>query len=300
MASSSILKSLSAAKLADLKKQVGELLQSCDGHRMDLSRFKKEYKDFYRKNFERQYGSLNSKKLKDVMTELDDVVILEENENGFTIVLKVTDESRNKPVNKELGSTGNCAGMLDSRSQQVDTGPQLPSSPPVASPADKTLPVDPGSNLGTSVPVDTKTSKDGNSIASSHNKISDRVMLKALRKSKKAGGTGAKEVNAGDFTSPAALGDQDPPVLVQESLQNSAKVKNIKPADNCEATKENAATVGSPQTQPLSPSAACRVVSNLRLLSPPPPLQATGTISVLFNACIQIQLFESKLINICF
>lgn len=278
MASSSILKSLSAAKLADLKKQVGELLQSCDCHRMDLSRFKKEYKDFYGKNFEQQYGSLKSKKLKDVMTELDDVVTLEENENGFTIVLKVTDESRNKPVNKQFRSTGNCVGMLDSRSQQADTGPQLPSSPSMASPADKTLPVVPGSNLETSVPVDAKTFKDGNSLASSQKKISDRVMLKAQRKSKKASGTGAKEVNAGDFTSPVALGDQDPPVLVQESLQNSAKVKKIKPADNCEATKENAATVGSPQTQPLSPSAACRVDSNLLPLSP--PLQATGTISV--------------------
>ena len=295
MASSSILKSLSAAKLAALKKQVGELLQSCDGHRMDLSRFKKEYKDFYRKDFERQYGSLKSKKLKDLMTELDDVVTLEENENGFTIVLNVTDESRNKQVNKKLGSTGNRAGMLDSRSQQVDAGPQLPSSPSMASPVDKTLPVVRGSNLETLVPVDTKTSKDGNSLASSHKKVSDRVMLKAQRRSKKASGTGAKEVNAGDFTSPAALGDQDVPVLVQESLLNSAKVKNIKPAaDNCEAIKENTASVGSPQTQPMSTSAAGRVVSNLLPLSPPPPLQIAGTISV------KCQLYESKLVEICF
>lgn len=288
MASSSILKSLSAAKLAALKKQVGELLQSCDGHRMDLSRFKKEYKDVYRKDFERQYGSLKSKRLKDVMTELDDVVTLEENENGFTIVLKVTDESRNKQVNKKLGSTGNRAGMLDSRSQQVDAGSQLPSSPSMASPVDKTLPIVPGSNLETSVPVDAKASKDGNSLVSSHKKVSDRVMLKAQRRSKKASVTGAKEENAGDFNSPAALVDQDAPGLVQESLLNSAKVKNIKPAaDNCEATKENAASVGSPQTQPLSPSAARRAVSNLLPLSPPPPLQTTGTISV--NACIQCQ-----------
>ena len=289
MASSSILDSLSAAKLADLKKKVGELLQSCDGHRMDLSRFKKEYKDVYRKTFERQYGSLKSNKLKDVMAELDDVITLEENENGFTIVLKVVrGESSHSPVNKELGSPGKCTGKLDSRSdQQVDACPQAPSSPSVASPSGvKTLPV---SNLAspaalpisvTPVPVDAKTSKEGNSLVSSHEKISDRKMLKAQRRSKKASGTGAKEANVGGVTSPVALGDQDVPVLVQESLQNSAKVKNIKPADNFETTKENAATIGSPQTPLLSPSAVHHLVSNPLPLSPPPSVQTTGTISV--------------------
>lgn len=60
---------------------------------MDISCFRKEYKDYYSKEFFEQYFKLKNNKFIDVMKELNDVILFEKrNVLGFNIVLKLEDE----------------------------------------------------------------------------------------------------------------------------------------------------------------------------------------------------------------
>lgn len=129
-ASGSILKSLSAAQLDKLKNQVVDLLQSSEGC-LDLGRFKKDYKDFYKKTFDQQFGSLRSKKLKDVMAELDDVVSLEKIGSSVLLALKVTDESCHTSVSKDVDSAEKYKANPtppDLKSQEVELDSKVPLS----------------------------------------------------------------------------------------------------------------------------------------------------------------------------
>lgn len=106
MASGSILACLKAREITKLKDQAVQLLQSCDGCRMDISRFRKEYKDYYSKEFFEQYPNLKNNKLTDVMKELNDVISLEKrNASGFNIVLKLEDESLHTPAKNDSRSS---------------------------------------------------------------------------------------------------------------------------------------------------------------------------------------------------
>lgn len=140
MASGSILACLKPAKIAKLKDQVVQLLRSCDGYRMDISSFRKAYKDYYHKEFLEQYPKLKNKKLTDVMKELNDVISLEQrNVSGFNIVLKVEDESLHPPTEKDSRSarkySKNQTSVSEDDSQtfdRLDSHSQIPTGPSVS------------------------------------------------------------------------------------------------------------------------------------------------------------------------
>ena len=80
--------SQTAAKFAELKKDVVEILSSCEGHRLDLSRFKEEYKNRFRKSFDKRYKVFKTGwTMKNLMAKLDDVIYLEESEHHKSAVL---------------------------------------------------------------------------------------------------------------------------------------------------------------------------------------------------------------------
>lgn len=77
-----------AAKLAELKKDVIKILSFCEGHRLDLGRFKEEFKNRFGKQFDKKYKIFNKgRKLKNLMAELDDVIDLEESEHCKSVVV---------------------------------------------------------------------------------------------------------------------------------------------------------------------------------------------------------------------
>ena len=140
MASSSILACLKAREITKLKDQVVYLLQSCDGCRMDISRFRKEYKDYYSKEFFEQYPKLKNNKLTDVMKELNDVISLEKrNASGFNIVLKLEDESLHTPAKNDSRSSRKHSKRLVSVSEddcqefdRPDSHSPIPTGPSVS------------------------------------------------------------------------------------------------------------------------------------------------------------------------
>ncbi|XP_068725664.1 uncharacterized protein [Montipora capricornis] len=147
MADGSIVANLTSAKSLELKDEVVKLLESCDGHRMDISSFKKRYKDFYDKKFLHQYPSLKNRKLRDVMKDLADVVTLEENRSCFTLVLNPQDGSLGPTKKKDSGPPKNQEkGKSRSRSQLVDRNnkhsqeSQEPTSPPLCSSRETSVP----------------------------------------------------------------------------------------------------------------------------------------------------------------
>ena len=85
------LLSLTDEKLTQLKEQIIRILKSCDEQSLELHVFKKVYKDTYGKRFEVHFRELKSKKLKDVMEELDYVTVLEQSGNGI-IQIKLKDQ----------------------------------------------------------------------------------------------------------------------------------------------------------------------------------------------------------------
>ena len=155
MASDSILACLKARKITKLKEQVVQLLQSCDGCRMDISRFRKEYKDYYSKEFFEQYPNLKRNKLTDVMKELNDVISLEKrNASGFNIVLEVEDESLQTPAKNDSRSSRKHSKRLASVSEDdsqefdgLDSHSPIPTGPSVNSGGDISVS---GSNLSAS------------------------------------------------------------------------------------------------------------------------------------------------------
>jgi len=238
---------------------------------------------------------LKSKKLKNVMAELlDDVISLIENLHGVVIVMK--DESGDKEKDKVFSSSVPNFVPLDSTaaagSQQVETDFKLPPIPLESSTMIKSsqthgssnisFPVTSPSTSAAPVQKDADSSKDNNSFTSSDGKISDRVMLKARRRAKKDS-TKETKVAAVVTSSDVKPGDKENPVLVQESLQGSQKIKDISPVDSKEdePTAENVATAVIPQSCPLTPTAA-----SLNILPLPSPSQPTGIVKangVIFN-----------------
>lgn len=77
-----------AAKFAELKKDVFDILSTCEGHRLDLGSFKGEYKKRFRKKFDTQYKIFKKGwTFKNLMAELGDVIDLEESEHHKSVVV---------------------------------------------------------------------------------------------------------------------------------------------------------------------------------------------------------------------
>ena len=81
-----------AAKLAELKKDVIEILSFCEGHRLDLGRFKEEYKNRFGKQFDKKYKIFKKGRFKNLMEELHDVIDLEESEHCKSVVVMTLKE----------------------------------------------------------------------------------------------------------------------------------------------------------------------------------------------------------------
>ena len=82
-----------AAKLAELKKDVIEILSFCEGHRLDLGRFKEEYKNRFGKQFDKKYKIFKKGwKFKNLMAELHDVIDMEESEHCKSVVVMTLKE----------------------------------------------------------------------------------------------------------------------------------------------------------------------------------------------------------------
>ena len=169
MASGSILACLEDRKITKLKDQVVELLQSCDGCRMDISLFRKQYKDYFSKEFFEQYPNLKNNKLTDVMKELNDVISLEKrNASCFNIVLlkEVQNESLQTPAKNDSRSSRKHskrqASVSEDDSQEfdrLDSHSLIPTGPSVSSGGDISVS---GSNLSASTSAtSTPKSKKG-------------------------------------------------------------------------------------------------------------------------------------------
>ena len=149
MADGSIVASLTSAKSLELKDEVVKLLESCDGHRMDISCFKKKYEDLYDKKFLHRYPSLKNRKLRDVMKDLADVVTLEESGSCFTIVLNPQDDSlaigpaikkdSSLPKNQEKGKSRSRSQLVD-RNNKHSQESREPPSPPLCSSRETSVP----------------------------------------------------------------------------------------------------------------------------------------------------------------
>ena len=81
-----------AAKLAELKKDVIEILSFCEGHRLDLGRFKEEYKNRFGEQFDKKYKIFKKGRFKNLMEELHDVIDLEESEHCKSVVVMTLKE----------------------------------------------------------------------------------------------------------------------------------------------------------------------------------------------------------------
>ena len=81
-----------AAKVAELKKDVIEILSFCEGHRLDLGRFKEEYKKRFGKQFDKKYKIFKKGRFKNLMEELHDVIDLEESEHCKSVVVMTLKE----------------------------------------------------------------------------------------------------------------------------------------------------------------------------------------------------------------
>ena len=291
MESSSILASLSLEELSELKKQVVRVLESCDRHRLELHRFKQVYKDIFKKKFEKHYGKLKSKRLKDVMAALRDVVSLEE--SGSDIIMKLKDGSRHRSANKDLSSQGDVdsTAAAAAESQDANQDSKLPANTSVLPTTDKTLPTD--SSTRTSSPdvfptiatpavlKDGETSQGNNSLTASGGEVSDRVMLKARRRARNSS-TKEKERDVTSVTLTHQVN-----TCIKENAGSVEFSQNIseKPGAIKDGPSEgNNATVLSHQ-RPLSPVSAAFKMANLLPLSP--PLQQIGKLQfVLFDTTV--------------
>lgn len=103
-------RSASSDKLEELKKDAVTILRSCEGRCLDLSRFKEEYKKRFRRKFDIYFRELlKGKKLKHLMAELNDVILLEQPADNqrdvFLIKLKELDSNRSTTKDLSLLST---------------------------------------------------------------------------------------------------------------------------------------------------------------------------------------------------
>ena len=92
------------ATLEQLKKEVVEILRSCDGNCLNISKFKSKYELKFRRNFEEHYSALlKKKKFSIFMAELD-IVELQNNRSSILMKLK---ESNPRNL-KSSGSGASC------------------------------------------------------------------------------------------------------------------------------------------------------------------------------------------------
>ena len=104
-------RSASSDKLEELKKDAVTILRSCEGHCLDLSRFKEEYKKRFRRKFDIYFRELlKGKKLKHLMAELNDVILLEQPADNqrdlFLMKLKELDSNRSTTKVSLLSTPG--------------------------------------------------------------------------------------------------------------------------------------------------------------------------------------------------
>lgn len=87
-------------KLAELKKDVIEILHFCEGGCLELNKFKKEYGKRYGRKFDTHYRELlvrKNFKMKRLMEDLDDIMHLDKEENiGW--LMKLREPSSSPPV----------------------------------------------------------------------------------------------------------------------------------------------------------------------------------------------------------
>ena len=92
------------ATLEQLKKEVVEILRSCDGNCLNISKFKCKYEQKFGRTFEEHYSALlKRKKFSIFMAELD---IVELQKNGSSILMKWKESNPCKL--KSSGSGADC------------------------------------------------------------------------------------------------------------------------------------------------------------------------------------------------
>lgn len=112
-------------KLDQLKNEVVEILRSYDGHCLDISKFKSEYKQRFRRTFEKDYNALlKGKKFSSFMAELDIVELQKSNENQSIILMKLKE-----PNPCKLKSSISGAGSQQESSDSNDALGKLEKSP---------------------------------------------------------------------------------------------------------------------------------------------------------------------------
>ena len=158
-----------AAKLAELKKDVVTILNSCEGHRLDLGRFKEEYKKTFRKPFDKKYVIFKKGwRLKTLMAELDDVIDLEESASVVVMKLKeLYSASRDSKSKDNLTSQDTLEASAGF--QQVNS--DSPAKSPLSQAKDKE------SKTATTAKMSSPNNDSSN--------VSGRTFLKAQRRLKK-------------------------------------------------------------------------------------------------------------------
>lgn len=168
----------SAAKLAELKKEVVEVLSSCEGHSLSLGQFKPEYKKKFGKSFDKHYKLIKrGKKFKNLMAELTDVISVEKANhpelNDFVIKLKEPADSSHA-TKKNMTSADKMDSSPEDEFQQVRLDSKLPPKSPVSPTTDNKSPIAAGTDISST------NSKDASS------NINGRTFLKAHRRVKKS------------------------------------------------------------------------------------------------------------------
>lgn len=111
--------------MEQLKKEVVEVLRSCDGHCLDISKFKSEYKQKFGRTFEKHYRAfLKGKKLSNLMAALDIIELQKSNENQSIILMKLKESNLS-----ELKSSSSGAGSQQKRPDSNDAIAKLEKSP---------------------------------------------------------------------------------------------------------------------------------------------------------------------------
>lgn len=159
-----------AAKFAELKKDVVDILSSCKGHRLDLGTFKEEYKNTFRKSFDKKYKIFKGRKLKNLMAELDDVIDLEKSEHHESVVVMKLRE----PYSASRDAKDNLTSRPDTLEASAGFQ-QVHLDSPAKSPLSKAI--DKESKTAADAKISSSTNDSSN--------VSGRTFLKAQRRLKK-------------------------------------------------------------------------------------------------------------------
>ena len=111
--------------LDQLKKEVVKILRSCDGHCLDISKFKSEYKQKFGRTFEKYYSALlKGKKFSSFMAALDIIELQKSNENQSIILMKLKESNSCELKSSSSGTSGQ-----QERSDSNDATARLEKSP---------------------------------------------------------------------------------------------------------------------------------------------------------------------------